>query len=357
MVNRIVSCTDYARLTRRQARAVLAVAAILLVAGVAITLSPLASGNILARSNRPGDVPLYRAEVDRIHRGEGYYQAAAAELVARGYPTRSVFNWRMPLPVWLLGKMPTVMLGKALLGLLALALMLMAFEALAREEDNVLRRPVACALLLVGPLLPTIVGDLFVMPVLWAGVLIALSACAYGISRPWLGVTFGLAALFFRELALPYVVVCAAIAWHDGRRRELTAWTAGLLVWMAYFGLHWWRVSALIGPGAHAHKEGWIQFGGAGFVIATAQMNAFMLLLPQGAAACYLAAALVGLAGWNTPLGRRIGLTVCLFLVTFSVVGHSFNQYWGSLIAPLLCFGVARCPGSLRDLYRVATAK
>ena len=47
---------------------------------------------------------LYRAEVDRIRNGEGYYQAAAAELTARGYPTRSVFNWRTPLPMWLLGK-------------------------------------------------------------------------------------------------------------------------------------------------------------------------------------------------------------------------------------------------------------
>ena len=144
------------------------------------TLSPLASGNILQHSNRPGDVPLYRAELDRIHRGEGYYQAAAAELTTRGYPTLSVFNWRMPLPVWLLGKMPTWMLGKALLGALALALMFMAFEALAREEDNVLRRPVACVLLLIGPLLPTIIDDLFVLPVLWAGVLLALSACRTG---------------------------------------------------------------------------------------------------------------------------------------------------------------------------------
>ena len=77
---------------------------------------------------------LYRAEVDRIHSGEGYYQAAAAELTARGYPTRSVFNWRTPLPVWLLGKMPAVVLGKALLGAMALLLMLMAFEAVARER-------------------------------------------------------------------------------------------------------------------------------------------------------------------------------------------------------------------------------
>jgi hypothetical protein len=38
----------------------------------------------------------------------------------------------------------------------------------------------------------------------------------------------------------------------------------------------------------------------------------------------------------------------------FAVVGQNFNQYWGSLIAPLLCFGVARFPASLWDMCRTA---
>ena len=244
-------------------------------------------------------------------------------------------------------------LGKALLGGLALALMLMAFEALAREE-NLLRCPMACVLLLTGALLPTILGDLFVMPVLWAGVLIALSACAYGVNRPYLGVAIGLAALFFRELALPYCVLCAAIAWWHGRKGQWAAWMIGLAAWLAFFGLHWWKVSGLIAPDAIAHRHGWIQFGGAGFVISTAQMNAYLLLLPQWVTAIYLVAAMVGLAGWNTPLGSRIGLSTCLYVMAFAVVGQSFNQYWGSLIAPLLCFGVVRFPASLRDLLRAS---
>ena len=77
--------------------------------------------------------------------------------------------------------------------------------------------------------------------------------------------------------------------------------------------------------------------------------------MPQWITAVYLVAALVGLAGWNTPLGTRIGLTVCLFLMGFAMVGQSFNQYWGFLIGPLLCFGVARFPASMRDLWHVAS--
>lgn len=349
--------TAYARLTRLQARVALGAVALTIAAAVAVTLSPLASSNLTGRAHETSDVALYRAEVDRIHAGEGYYEAAAAELTARGYPTRSVFNWRTPLPMWLLGKMPAVELGKVLLGLLALAMLLMAFEALAREEGNALRRPVMCALLLTGPLLPTILGDLFVMPVLWAGVLIGLSICAYGINRPGWGVAFGLAAVFFRELALPYCVVCVAMAWWQGRRSELRAWALGLLVWFALLGLHSWYVSGLITPGARAHRHSWIQFGAAGFVISTAQMNTYLLLLPQWATAIYLVAAMVGVAGWNTPLGTRVGLSTCLFVLMFAVVGQSFNQYWGSVIAPLLCFGVVRFPASVRDLCRAASQR
>ena len=106
------------------------------VAGVVVTVSHLSSSNLGPHPNEAGDVALYRAEVARIRHGEGYYQAAAAELTARGYPTRSVFNWRTPLPMWLLGKMPAKPLGKALLGAMALLLMLMAYESLARGRGE-----------------------------------------------------------------------------------------------------------------------------------------------------------------------------------------------------------------------------
>jgi hypothetical protein len=92
-------------------------------------------------------------------------------------------------------------------------------------------------------------------------------------------------------------------------------------------------------------------------VISTAQMNAYLLLLPQWVTAVYLIAALVGVAGWSTPLGTRVGLATCLFLAAFTVVGQVFNQYWGCLIAPLLCLGAVQFPASLRDLWRAASQK
>jgi hypothetical protein len=174
------------------------------------------------------------------------------------------------------------------------------------------------------------------------------------VNRPGWGVASGLAALFVRELSLPYCLLAAGMAWRDRRRRECAAWAIGLAAWAAFFAWHWSQVSPLIPPDARAHRESWIHYGGAGFVISTIQMNAYLLVLPQWVTAVYFVAAMIGFAGWSTPLGTRFGLTAALFVTCFAVVGQVFNQYWGSLIAPVFCFGVAYCPASLRDLWQAA---
>ena len=198
--------------------------------------------------------------------------------------------------------------------------------------------------LLIGAMLPTVLADLLVMPELWAGTLIALFAGRLRHGRPRLGVACGLLALFFRELALPYGLLSAALAWH-GRRRRGSAWLIGLAAWLAFFGLHWWRVRGLIPPEAIGHRHGWICCGGAAFVISTAKMNAYLLCLPQWATAVYLVAALVGFAGWNTPSGTRMGLTLACFSAPSPWWAKASTRYWGAMIAPLLCFGVAQCRG------------
>jgi hypothetical protein len=199
-----------------------------------------------------------------------------------------------------------------------------------------------------------VLGDLFVSPGLWAGVFVALSICAYGVGRPGWGVAAGLLAVFFRDLALPYCVLAAGLAYREKRPRELLAWILGLAAWAAFFAWHAAQVAPRVGPDAQAHHAGWVQFGGLAFVISTVQMNAYLLLLPQWVTALYFAAAMFGFAGWHTAWGQRVGLTVCLFVLAFGCVGHDFNQYWGSLVAPLMCFGVARFPAALRDLSSAA---
>ena len=80
--------TSFARLSPMQAWLVLGVLLVAIVLGIAVTQSSLKSGYADTAERRASDVELYNAEVRRIQAGEGYYDAAAAELRQRGYPTR-----------------------------------------------------------------------------------------------------------------------------------------------------------------------------------------------------------------------------------------------------------------------------
>jgi hypothetical protein len=206
-----------------------------------------------------------------------------------------------------------------------------------------------CGILLFGAVMPVFLADLYAMPVLWSGVFLGLSVCAYG-SRRWAwSVLAGTAALFCRDLAAPYCL--ASAAWAVWRRRwnEVFAWIVGLTVYGAFFALHAQIVRGYVQPGDMAHDHSWLRLGGLPFVISLVQVNAYLLVSPQWLSALYLPAALLGLAAWRSPAGYRVTGVVCLYMVLFAFVGQPFNQYWGSLIAPLLCFGAARCPWVLRD--------
>ncbi len=346
--------TGFCRLSPGAARGVLVAALLATLLFVGIAISRFATGFADRPLRRPGDIALYHAIVARIHHGESYYDAAAKELPSRGYPTRSVFNWRTPLPAWFLGALPTPLIGRVLLALLALAMPLAAIHLLAR--DGQIGRGILCGLLMVGAVLPCVLDELYVMHELWAGVLITLSVLAYGLRRSGWGIALGFAALLVRELAAPYCVVCCLMAVSQRRWREVAAWAAAAVVYAIWYAAHIAQVLPRIGPNALAHSDGWIRFGGTAFVVSITQVNAYLLQLPQWVSGIYLALAMLGFAGWTKPWGQRAGLTAAVYLGGFAIVGNPFNQYWGALIAPLLCLGVAQAPAALRDLFRRATA-
>ncbi len=339
----------------RAARLILALTIVTAALFVAITFSPLRSGYADAPDRGPGDFALYRAEIDRVHAGEPYYAVAAEELRTRGYPTRSIFNWRTPLPMWLVAQLPDARMGQALLVLLAVGMWLLAFGLL---EDQLGRKAsIAGAVAISGTVLPTMLGDLFVLPEMWAGILIGLSAVAYGGQRRKLGFASALAALFVRELAGLWCLICLALDARERRWRDVAAWTVGLAAYGLFFALHVARVLPLIGAGDLAHEHGWVRFGGAGFVISTVQVNAWLLLVPQWVAAVYFACALAGAALWRTSAGERIALGVAGYTLAFAIVGQPFNQYWGALTAPLVALAASAFAAFAGRLWRAAVAR
>ena len=250
------TASTFARLSTWQARCVLAAFALLL--GIGLWKGPTPPELCDVRQEEKdtnSDVYLYMTEVQRIHAGENYYQVAAEELTKLGYPTASVFNWRTPLPMWLIGKMPDPLAARLLLIAAGIAMLLMSFEAAAREQPNIYRLAMPMTLLLTAPMLPCFQGSVFVLSEVWSGIFIAVSLAAYGVNLRFLGATMGLAALFFRELALPYCAIGLTMALWERRPKESAVWIAGLAGWAVYYGLHCWKVSHLITAAATAHRR------------------------------------------------------------------------------------------------------
>jgi hypothetical protein len=293
------------------------------------------------------DLEAYRQIVERVHAGEDYYAAAGAELRPRGYATSSIFNWRLPVYAWLLAAFPTPEWGQALLCILALLALVLAYGA-DRAEGGSLGRSLILVISMAGAFVWCVDGDAFFAQELWAGVLIAIAVGCYGIGfRPG-AIAAGLAALLIRELALPFVLVALVLAIRERRWRETAAWCAGLCCYVLFWGWHAWQVQHHLTGQELAEADGWIQFGGPAFVVHTSQMNVWLFNLPAWIALIYLAAALVGMfqhRGTNAVLVRA---TVVLYLLAFLVVGKPFNTYWGLLYVSLLPVGLVHVGAALQ---------
>jgi hypothetical protein len=332
----------------RAAAAALVLAGLAL-AGLWLSLSrPPMTGTEASQAAGGSDLTLYHNIVTRVHQGEGYYPAALRELQAGGYPTHSVFHWRLPTYAWLLGGLPSLALAQILLGGLAVLALVLAFRFQCRQDG--FASGLVLALLLVGVLAWCIDGQAFLAQEVWVAVLLTLALACYGLDRPWLGLAACAAALFIRELALPFTVLAAWRAWREGRRREVLAWAVVWTGFVAFFAWHAARVAA-VAPAVPAEAtDSWLQWGGLGFVLRTVQMNQWLFNLPLWVSALVFPLALAGLLGWDDRKGALAALTVLVYAGAFLVVGKPFNIYWGLLFAPALPFGIVRAPRALARL-------
>jgi hypothetical protein len=285
----------------------------------------------------------------RVHAGQSYYDALGGELQARGYPTRSVFNWRTPLHLELIAHLPSLAWARVLLLLAAVCAIGLSTAAMCRDR----RYALACLQLAIMclPLAIATMTEAVLFAEVWSGVWIAISVGCYALGWRYAGASAGLLALFFRELALPYALIGAILAYRERRWRELIVWLAGIGGYTIYLGLHAMQVLSRIPPSAVGPGMArWIQFGGLRFLLITSRAG-LLLGFPFGVAALYLPLAVLGLAGWRGPVGVRVTATVAAYLLAFSVAGApSMNFYWGAIYTPLLAFGAARAVPALRDI-------
>jgi hypothetical protein len=336
----------------RRARLGLAafVGAVVLCVGVAESKDP--NPPFVPPPGATTDLDVFRKVVTRVRAGDSFYEATQEEFRSHGYPTRSVFNWRTPAYAWFIGRVTGDDLARALLMVGVVLAVVMGSRDLL--DDGGMVSAAVGAVFFVGATAWCFGGETFLFTEVWAGMLIALSLGA--LQRGWtaVGVLTGLAAVFYRELALPYAVVALAVAAWNGRKREALAWGVGLALFAAFLAGHASVVHARLTPADQALDGGWLRFGGVRFLLLTAQTNVFLMPLPLWATAVYLPLACLGLFGMRGESGQRVALTLACYLAAFSVVGNPFNFYWGFITAPLLALALAHAPRTLRALLDAA---
>lgn len=330
----------------RRARMVLGGLLLLLVASLSTP-----STQVKALLNDQGDVALFETVVSRLRGGEAYYPAMGDELRRRGYPTASVFNWRTPFPLAAVAAYPKA----TAICFFALGVLVMAGTLILLLKDAPETMLVAL-LALIGVTVELLKVPQFVlMAEAWAGFLIAASVVAYGHRWRSIGAVFAVLALLVRELAAPYCVVCGLIAFAQKRRRESAVWFAGAILYSAYLLLHVWQVTGQLSAAEVAHKQSWVQFGGLPFLLRVIGFAGWYDVLPlwSRAVGCVLLAASL----WAVRAPQQLRAMVGAYLLFFSIVGQSFNQYWGLVTAPAFAIATGYGVAGLWRLIVAARAK
>lgn len=321
---------------RRQVR-FLAITTLIVAIGLVLFVALRTSNPAISTDAGVSDSATYLQIVERIRAGAGYYTAAHQILLANNYGTASVFNWRTPAWAELLAHLPSLRWAQGLLAGLAMVSVLLIYRMVRHDGGPIIAAAtfVALATNLVG----LGASESVVFTEVSAGILILFSVSAYGNGSRILGAIAAIAALFIRELAGPYLLICMWLALREKQWKELKFLVVGLVIYAAYFAWHWIMVKQQLGEADRAYNAGWVQFGGLKFVLETAQFNGLFSIISLNWTALLLPIAMLGFIAW--PNGTRSGLFVATYLVLFAVIGKPFNTYWGALFTPVLMLGPA----------------
>ncbi len=307
------------------------------------------------------DLALYQAVIADVRGGRDYYDAAHEHIAAFGFPISSPLNWRLPTYAWLLSLLPGKCWIQGMLLLLGSAGLMLTFAAERATRDTF---PAAFAtLVMFGVFKWVLDGDAYLAQEVWAGVLIMISVAALRLGEAqwkWraLAASAGIAALLFRELALPYCLVAGGLALWQRRYWEAALWGKGLVAFGVLLVWHVLQVRSELAEdgiaGGGAGLAQWIRCGGIDFVLLTARMNSLLFHWPAALLWLYLLLALFGLANRADFASRVSCLAALLYVVAFAFVGRPENFYWGLLYAPLLPAGVAAGLAALARDWRQA---
>ncbi|MEQ1498099.1 MAG: hypothetical protein ABL914_05530 [Novosphingobium sp.] len=294
------------------------------------------------------DMQLYRDITAQMDRGAGYYAAATSQQRLHEYPTKPFVTVRLPTLYWLASKIGWGNLGSIEIALLlanALVWPLAMPQPLRRAE----RIGAGIAIFLGG--LACASPALTPMSEIWCGLLVSLAA-ALRLWRKgswWLPLACIAAALTIRELAFGFVILAAALAIFEGKRREVVAWLVLTVLFAGGLLIHAMAVAPHVQPG-DLSSPGWSSGLGLRGLLQALVGTTLLQQLPRAPA---MALALLPMLGW-LALEWRSGKFALLCLAGYGLAIALFprpdNFYWGFLLLPMWFAGLALVPRGLWQL-------
>lgn len=325
-------------------------AVLLLVVGVVIAVGILMGGNAqVPQADLPDsktDTALYEAIITRVQDGENYYTAAAIEQRERGYPLRPALTMREPTLAYAaaaVGGVKHLRVINLLLGVAAGLVMVLKLEQISRNRMMWW----AAAGLTAGSAAAVVEPRFVVMHEAWAALFIVCSLLVRREGRSAVpSVVFGFLAVAVRELACPFILVMALLAWSEGKRREFWQWLAASALFLIGYSFHFGLVLSHT-IGADTESQGWLKVGGWPFALGTIRESSPLSTVPFWVTAVVVPLALLGWASKRGPFSNRVFAVIASFLVIFMVIGRPENWYWGILYAPLVGAGIAFAPAAV----------
>lgn len=304
----------------------------------------------LAERPRDEDLALYDRAIERIQRGENYYDFIVAEHRRAHYPVNPGLAVRLPTLAYL-----DAWLGDA--GQIAAAILLMLavlfawWRRLGEEPGGTSHRALTAALLFVGVSLG-LNRYYFVLHELWAGMLLALSFGLHRPGRKWLASLLVAAlAVAIREHALPFILLMAAMAFWRRDWKEGASWSALAAVFLILLTVHLRIISAQVLP-SDPLSPSWLALRGLSGWLSDIVLSSNIRFLPNWLAGPAVILMVAGWAGWRSPAGTFGTFLYLGYGAAFMIAGRPDNFYWGAVVAPAMFMGLAFAPTALRSLAR-----
>jgi len=278
------------------------------------------------------DAAMYREVADRVAAGEPYYPTLGSALREGDFPRRPVFNWRTPLHLPALGLLRAWGLTHVAFALLVVPGMIVLLHAWRRTPPLRLAGALGLGALIAAPLFHPV---LYLFAEVWCGAALFLGFALRGSSSARLRVVGALPivlALFLRELALPWLLVTAAVDLLERRWLSAGALLLGLAAWAAWFGYHVAQVHAHLIPGVDDHVRSWVAFGGLAFLLDSLRYFPIVTIVPRLAPLMVSLGLLAALACWRGP-HRALAASLLGWWAALLIVGRDVNHYWGAVTA------------------------